>query len=167
MLLICICTLRMLREHIRMLEYNAMHCESYSRFHFALLRKHCISMQTFSLTLKLSLVKAFIRYSDSMFLTQDSALYTNPCIHIPVGWNATPSSVNPHDLRIVHAHASWTGNYFRIFKFPVFPIFAIGFDDRKIGVQSFDMFGVYKEANLLDWRCPIFVSWNLIHIVSS
>ena len=85
-----------------------------------------------------------------MFLTRDSAVYTNPCIRIPVGSNATPSSVNPCDLCIVHAHASWIGNYFRIFKFPVFPIFAIGFDDCKIGIQSFDMFGVYKEANLLE-----------------
>ena len=85
-----------------------------------------------------------------MFLTRDRAVYTNPCIHIPVGSNATPSSVNPCDLCIVRAHASWTRNCFQIFKFLVFPIFAIGFDDRKIGIQSFDMFGVYKEANLLD-----------------
>ena len=85
-----------------------------------------------------------------MFLTRDSVVYTNPCICIPVGSNATPSSVNPCDLCIVRAHANWTGNYFQIFKFPVFPIFGIGFDDRKIGIQSFDMFGVYKEDNLFD-----------------
>ena len=77
-------------------------------------------------------------------------MYTNPCIRIPVGSNATPSSVNPYDLCIVCAHASWTGNCFWIFKFLVFPILAIGFDDRKIGIQSFDMSSVYKEANLLD-----------------
>ena len=85
-----------------------------------------------------------------MFLMQDNTLYTNPCIHIPVGSNATPSSVNPCDLCIVHAHASWTRNCLQIFKFPVFPILGIGFDYRRIGIQSFDMSGVYKVANLLD-----------------
>ena len=140
---------------------------SKSGCYIALFSKNYISMWTFSLTLKLSFVKAFIRYSDCMFLTRDSEVYTNPCIHIPVGSNATPSSINPCDLCIVHTHASWTGNYLRIFKFLVFPIFAIGFDDRKIGIQSFDIFGVYKEDNWLDWRSPIFGSWNLIHIMSS
>ena len=85
-----------------------------------------------------------------MLLTRDSGVYTNPCVRIPIGSNATQSSVNPCDLCIVCAHASWIWNCLWIFKFPIFPIFGIGFDDRRIGIQSFDMSGVYKGANLLD-----------------
>jgi len=71
-------------------------------------------------------------------------VYTGPCIQIPVGSNATLSSVIPCDLSTIHAHASLIGNCFRIFSRPVFADVDIGFDICNIGVQSLEMFELYR-----------------------
>jgi hypothetical protein len=49
-----------------------------------------------------------------MVLTLDNALYTNPCVLIFLGSNASLSKVNPCALCIVLAQASCIGNCFRI-----------------------------------------------------
>jgi hypothetical protein len=90
-----------------------------------------------------------------MFLTQDKAVYTNPWIRIPLGSNATLSSVKPWDLCIVRAHASLIGNCFQIFKWDVFFVVDSGFAMRNTEIHSFELSMVYKYASLLDWQCPM------------
>ena len=141
---ICACKLRVFSVRIEMFVLDFMDSKSYAKFHFAMVRRRCISVSIFCFTLKLSILRGCSKYKDSMFLTRDKVVYTNPWIRIPAGSNATLSSVKPCDLCIVRAHASLIGNYFRIFKWFGFFVVDSGFSMCNMGIHSFEISMVYK-----------------------
>jgi hypothetical protein len=75
-----------------------------------------------------------------MVLTLDNAVYTNSCVLVLLGSNASLSKVNPCSLCIVLAQASCIGNCFRIVV-RFFPLgHGNGFAIQNIGVQIGEIF---------------------------
>ena len=107
----------------------------YLHFHNAFVVKCLISSTIFLFTWKFFCVSLLTRYSDSIVLTCDNALYIGPCVDIWFGSNASPSNVKPYDRCIVLAQASCIGNCFRTIVWEILLLDGSCFAMCSIGVQ--------------------------------